>query len=225
MTSLVFGSRLPVGSSARISRGAVRRARARSPPAAARRRTARRADAAGDRRARPRPAPPPRARAPRGAGDALQQRGEHRVLERGHLAEEVVELEDEADLRPAVARQPRLRPREEVLARRRARGPPWAGRACPAGGAASTCRRPEAPIDGHHLARVHGRGSPRAGRARAPGPMRYSRSRSSRDERAAHSYRSTSTGSSAPARRAGDDRREERDHERGADDRGRSRRR
>jgi hypothetical protein len=47
---------------------------------------------------------------------ARHQRRQHRVLERGHLAEQIVELEDETDFLPAIARQRRLRPREEILA-------------------------------------------------------------------------------------------------------------
>src|SRR5262249_3235777 len=46
----------------------------------------------------------------------LKERREHRVLERAHLAEEVVELEDEADLPPPEPGQACLRPGEDVLA-------------------------------------------------------------------------------------------------------------
>ena len=46
----------------------------------------------------------------------LQEGGDHSVLQGRHLAEQVAELEDIADFRPAVARQAALRAREEVLA-------------------------------------------------------------------------------------------------------------
>src|SRR5712692_2690747 len=49
-------------------------------------------------------------------GLSEEERRDHRVLERAHLAEQVVELEDEADLLPPVTHKVRLAAREEVLA-------------------------------------------------------------------------------------------------------------
>src|SRR5438034_1187658 len=49
-------------------------------------------------------------------GTAREERRDHRVLERRHLAEQIVELEDEADLMTSVADEPRFAPAEDVLA-------------------------------------------------------------------------------------------------------------
>src|SRR2546422_7509410 len=47
---------------------------------------------------------------------AQEERGDHAVLERGQLAERVVEREEEADVLPPVVDKPRLAAREQVLA-------------------------------------------------------------------------------------------------------------
>src|SRR5437870_9177593 len=47
---------------------------------------------------------------------AQEERRDHGVLERGQLAEQVVELEDEADVLSPVVDKPRLAAREQVLA-------------------------------------------------------------------------------------------------------------
>src|SRR5207248_1596243 len=46
---------------------------------------------------------------------ASEKSRDHRVLERGHLPEQVVELEDEADVVPSVLRQPRFAPAEDIV--------------------------------------------------------------------------------------------------------------
>ena len=118
---------------------------ARSPPAAARRPTACPAGAPPA-RASPNAASSARARgsaaAPRLAGDHLRQ---HHVLQRGELAEQVMELIDEAD---AVAADRGALGIAQARRRRGRRTAPCRRRAAPAArpdAAASTCRRPRAP--------------------------------------------------------------------------------
>src|SRR5262245_36626990 len=48
-------------------------------------------------------------------GLALDQRRDHRVLEGAHVAEQIVELEDEPDVTPPIARQSRLAPAPQIL--------------------------------------------------------------------------------------------------------------
>ena len=48
---------------------------------------------------------------------ALDQPGDHRVLECGHVAEQVVELEDESHVLATITGQPRFASAPEVLAR------------------------------------------------------------------------------------------------------------
>src|SRR5580765_2760235 len=49
------------------------------------------------------------------SGLALDQRWDHRVLERAHVPEEIVELEDEPDVAAPIACEPGLGPRREVF--------------------------------------------------------------------------------------------------------------
>src|SRR5690349_16831797 len=49
-------------------------------------------------------------------GYALKQRGHHRILERREIAKQVVELEHEADVLPAISRERGLAPHEEIFA-------------------------------------------------------------------------------------------------------------
>src|SRR5262249_20869925 len=112
MTALVFGSRLPVGSSARMTLGPFMSARATatrccSPPDNSPGRCRRRS-------ARPTSASAAAARL--GRRDALEHGGHHRVLEGGEITEEVVELEYEADVLTAVSREGGLAPAEQIVA-------------------------------------------------------------------------------------------------------------
>ena len=140
MTSLVFGSRFPVGSSARITCGRLMR-RARSPRAAARP-----GELAG-------PVLHAIAEADLGEGRrreiahfarwlSLDQGGNHRVLGRAHVAEQVVELEHEADVPAPIARESGLVRDRPDPRPGTGRAPPWVDRGRPAGATASTSRRP-----------------------------------------------------------------------------------
>ena len=105
----VLVSRLPVGSSASSSRGRKQqRARQRHPlllAAGQLARPVREPLAEAD----PAPGSPPPARRSVRARQPQDQPRHHRVLERGELRQEVVELEDEADLAVAELGQPRRR--------------------------------------------------------------------------------------------------------------------
>ena len=144
MTSLVFGSRLPVGSSARMSAGPVHeRAGDRHALLLAARQLARAGVAAG-RRGRPRPARRPRAPAPPGAAGARAGPAASRSRA---PSSRPGGCRTGRRSRPPAAGSARAPPpaREEVLAAERARGPAVGRSSAP-----SRCSRvdlptPEAP--------------------------------------------------------------------------------
>src|SRR3989449_7514003 len=133
---------------------------------------------------------------------AQEERRDHGVLQRGQLAEQVVELEDEADLLSPVVDKPRLAAREQVLATKEdaaRRGPVERAEEVEERGLADAGRAHERD----DLARSHDE-------ARTPKDAHDFGARPilllellGDQERLAHSYLRTSTGSSAPARRAG----------------------
>ena len=160
------------------------RARGRWRRAAARRRTGGRDGASGDRKRPRRSRRSTAARRAAAAGAAGQELGQHHVLERGKVGQQVVELVDEADPLAAQAGPLGVRYVGSTAGRRsppRPRSGARAGRRC---AAASICRS------------LKGRRAPPAGRAAARGrrPFSTSSARVALDEAAADLRRRIGTG-------------------------------
>ena len=127
------------------------RARARSRRAASRRRRARR-DAPPPGGARPTRSSSSRAR-PRASLAAVESRGSSTFSTTVEVGEQVEELEDDADVPPAVERQLASREASRARGRRPTRSPTSGGRSRRAGGAAWTCRRRTGRATREELAR------------------------------------------------------------------------
>ena len=142
MTSLVLGSRLPVGSSARINRGAPHeRARNGHPLLLPARQLARAmTHAIGEAHLDRAPARP-LARLV-GEGSRWSRAGSIAFSSAVISPRRLPNWKTKPDLRPAQPREPRSRTARRRPRRRRARARPTADRARPAGGAGSTCRPP-----------------------------------------------------------------------------------
>ena len=169
----VLLSRLPVGSSARISDGPFTR-RGRWPRAGAGRRTARRAGACA-RSPRPtRSSAPARALAPLGAAHARVEQGQLHVAQQRGLGQQVEGLEHEADLPVPHARRAGS-PTSPTRPGRRARSCPSVGRVQAAQDVhQGRLARAGGADDRDHLALLDRRGRCRAGPAPPARPRRRS---------------------------------------------------